>query len=176
MTSLFRPGFLYDRGISRILQQTSPVRWCSRTLSCALSLSLALFLHRALQSVWKLAVRGVWHLRGISTQKTNKQVHLFCGDSCHIHRSCLYTSVILRLLRREPVLQQSCPRFCRTERGKWADTERTTMSVRCPSAAGCRTPTPSSERRRGKDLQNSDRSAERREVRMLSRLKIIYWS
>lgn len=40
MTSLFRPGFLYDRGISRILQQTSPDRWCSRTLSLALSLSL----------------------------------------------------------------------------------------------------------------------------------------
>lgn len=40
MTSLFRPGFLYDRGISRILQQTSPDRWCSRALSRALSLSL----------------------------------------------------------------------------------------------------------------------------------------
>lgn len=90
MTSPFRPGFLYDRGISRTLQQTSHDRWCSRTLRRALSHTnphdALCTEHSSPERAWKLAVRGVWHLRArISTKK----VHLFRGDSCHIHRRCL---------------------------------------------------------------------------------------
>ncbi len=57
-----------------------------------------------------------------------------------------------------------CPRCCHTTRGKWAATGRTARSVRCPLAADCRTQAPFSPRRRRKDPQSLDRSAEPSEV------------
>ena len=62
-----------------------------------------------------------------------------------------------------PVVPQ-CPRCCHTTRGKWAATGRTARSVRCPLAADCRTQAPFSLRRRRKDPQSLDRSAEPNEV------------
>lgn len=165
MTSPFRPGFLYDRGISRTLQQTSHDRGCSRTLRRSLSHKPSRRTeHSSPERAWKLAVRGVWLLRErISTKK----VHFFWGNSCHIQRRCLQLLSYLAIsASKARPSQQPCPRFCRTARGKWADTEGTTMWARCPSAAGCRTPTRSSVRRRGKDHRNLDRSEERREVRV----------
>lgn len=58
-----------------------------------------------------------------------------------------------------------CPRCCHTTRGKWAATGRTARSARCPLAADCRTQAPFSLRRRRKDPQSSDRSAEPSEVK-----------
>lgn len=61
--------------------------------------------------------------------------------------------------------RQPCLRCCHTARGKWAATGRTARSARCPLAAGCRTQAPFSPRRRPRDHQSLDRSAEPSEVK-----------
>lgn len=60
---------------------------------------------------------------------------------------------------------QPCLRCCHTARGKWVATGQTARSARCPLAAGCRTQAPFSPRRRPRDHQSLDRSAEPSEVK-----------
>lgn len=160
MTSPFWLGFLYDPGISHFPQQTSASHRDGHS-SCSQPI------HRESQQHQDLLPTALVHLRckEDSLVRASRGIYFVIKFNKEDDLSSFALVLTTPVIKPQFFIVPQCLRCCHTTKAKWAATEQTARSAKCPLAADCRTQAPFSLRRKRRDPQSSARLVEPREVK-----------